>query len=74
MLITDTLTGRAARRGHFDSRTGQLDTACSAIEKAAMERAVTDVDDAFATAYEARHRHREVGAFVQRSYVCLIFL
>ncbi|KAK0228205.1 Not1-domain-containing protein [Armillaria fumosa] len=37
-----------------------LDTACSAIEKAAMERAVTDVDDAFATAYDARHRHREL--------------
>ncbi len=38
-----------------------LEVACSAIEKAAMERAITDVDEAFADQYEARHRHREVG-------------
>ena len=37
-----------------------LDLACSAIEKAAMERAVSDVDEGFATAYEVRRRHREV--------------
>ena len=37
-----------------------LDTACSAIEKAAMERAVTDVDEGFAASYEVRRRHREV--------------
>lgn len=37
-----------------------LDIACSAIEKAAMERSVTDVDDGFAQAYESRRRHREV--------------
>lgn len=37
-----------------------LDLACSAIEKAAMERAISDVDEGFATAYELRRRHREV--------------
>ncbi|KAG6833483.1 hypothetical protein H0H87_006055 [Tephrocybe sp. NHM501043] len=37
-----------------------LDIACSAIEKAAMERAVSDVDEGFAASYEARRRHREV--------------
>ncbi|KAF9036996.1 Not1-domain-containing protein [Hymenopellis radicata] len=37
-----------------------LEVACSAIEKAAMERAITDVDEAFADQYEARHRHREM--------------
>lgn len=37
-----------------------LDIACAAIEKAAMERAVTDVDDGFTASYEARRRHREV--------------
>ncbi|KAN0075454.1 Not1 domain containing protein [Tylopilus felleus] len=37
-----------------------VEVACSAIEKAAMERAVADVDEAFATSYEARRRHREL--------------
>lgn len=37
-----------------------LDVACSAIEKAAMERAITDIDDGFATSYDVRRRHREV--------------
>jgi len=37
-----------------------VDIACAAIEKAAMERAVTDVDEGFATSYEARRRYREV--------------
>lgn len=37
-----------------------LDVACAAIEKAAMERAVSDVDEGFATSYEVRRRHREV--------------
>ena len=37
-----------------------IDMACAAIEKAAMERAVADVDDAFATAYSDRRLHREV--------------
>ncbi|KAL0063300.1 CCR4-NOT core subunit cdc39 [Marasmius tenuissimus] len=36
-----------------------LELACAAIEKAAMERAVSDVDEGFAAAYEARRRHRE---------------
>ncbi|KAG6832730.1 hypothetical protein H0H92_012302 [Tricholoma furcatifolium] len=37
-----------------------LDIACSAIEKAAMERAVVDVDEGFAASYDARRRHREL--------------
>ncbi|GLB35158.1 putative not1-domain-containing protein [Lyophyllum shimeji] len=37
-----------------------LDIACAAIEKAAMEQAVSDVDDGFAASYEARRRHREL--------------
>lgn len=37
-----------------------LDIACAAIEKAAMEQAVADVDDGFRTSYEVRGRHREV--------------
>ncbi|KNZ75310.1 General negative regulator of transcription subunit 1 [Termitomyces sp. J132] len=37
-----------------------LDIACSAIEKAAMERAVSDVDEGFAASYDARRRHREL--------------
>ncbi|KAK7023882.1 Not1-domain-containing protein [Favolaschia claudopus] len=36
-----------------------LDIACAAIEKAAMERAVSDVDESFAASFEARRRHRE---------------
>ena len=37
-----------------------IEAACSAIEKAAMDRAVADIDEQFATAYENRRRHREV--------------
>jgi CCR4-NOT transcription complex subunit 1 len=37
-----------------------LDVACTAIEKAAMEQAVSDVDEGFAASYEVRRRHREV--------------
>ena len=37
-----------------------IDIACQAIEKAAMDRAVIDVDEGFAAAYEIRRRHREV--------------
>ncbi|KAF8894430.1 Not1-domain-containing protein [Infundibulicybe gibba] len=37
-----------------------LDVACTAIEKAAMERAVSDVDEGFTLSYEARRRHREL--------------
>ncbi|CAK5279384.1 unnamed protein product [Mycena citricolor] len=36
-----------------------LDFACSAIEKAAIERAVADVDEAFSASFEVRRRHRE---------------
>ena len=37
-----------------------VEVACSAIEKAAMERAAADVDEASAASYEARRRHREL--------------
>ena len=37
-----------------------LDIACHAIERAAMDRAILDVDDSFANAFEIRRRHREV--------------
>ncbi|PCH38713.1 Not1-domain-containing protein [Wolfiporia cocos MD-104 SS10] len=36
-----------------------LELACQVIEKAAMDRAIVDVDDGFAAAYEVRRRHRE---------------
>lgn len=39
-----------------------LDIACQAVEKAAMDRAAMEVDESFATAYEARRRHREVSS------------
>lgn len=48
-----------------------LDVACSAIEKAAMERAVSDVDEGFAASYEARLRHREVGFILFYCFGCL---
>lgn len=38
-----------------------LDVACASIEKAAMERAVLDVDKGFAASYDVRRRHCEVG-------------
>lgn len=41
-----------------------LEIACAAIEKAAMERAVADVDEGFASAYEQRRRHREVCTYI----------
>lgn len=37
-----------------------VEVACSAIEKAAMERAVVDVDEGFTASYDARRRHREL--------------
>ena len=40
-----------------------LDIACQAVEKAAMDRAAIEVDENFASAYEARRRHREVSGF-----------
>ncbi|KAI0075480.1 Not1-domain-containing protein [Panus rudis PR-1116 ss-1] len=36
-----------------------LDIACQAIEKAAVDRAILDVDENFASAFELRRRHRE---------------
>ncbi|KAJ4501745.1 Not1-domain-containing protein [Lentinula lateritia] len=48
-----------------------LDFACAAIEKAAMERAVADVDEGFATAYDLRRRHRELrlGHYVDQNII-----
>lgn len=43
--------------------TDNLDVACAAIEKAAMERAVSDVDEGFAASYDVRRRHREVSGY-----------
>ena len=37
-----------------------IELACRAIEKAAMDRAVADVDENFAGSYELRRRHRQV--------------
>jgi CCR4-NOT transcription complex subunit 1 len=37
-----------------------IEVACQAIEKAAMDRAVADVEESFTASYEARRRHREV--------------
>jgi CCR4-NOT transcription complex subunit 1 len=37
-----------------------IEPACKAIEKAAMDRAIADVDESFITSYDARRRHREV--------------
>ncbi len=36
-----------------------LDIACAAIEKVAMERAAADVEENFAASIESRRRHRE---------------
>lgn len=40
-----------------------VDIACQVIEKVAMDRAVVEIDDALAQAYEVRHRHLEVRFF-----------
>lgn len=40
-----------------------IDLCCVAIEKAAMDRAMADVDEGFTAAFETRRRHREVGHF-----------
>jgi len=37
-----------------------IELACRAIEKAAMDRAVAEVDENFAASYELRRRHRQV--------------
>lgn len=39
-----------------------IELACRVIEKAAMDRAVADVDENFAASYELRRRHRQVMA------------
>lgn len=51
-----------------------VDVACAAIEKAAMDRAVADVDEGLATAYEARRRHREVSCTLMCSRAFLLTL
>lgn len=40
-----------------------VDMACNIVERAAMDRAVADVDEGFAAAYASRRRHREVSRF-----------
>lgn len=40
--------------------TDNIDVACASIEKAAMDRAVAEVDDAFSIAYADRRIHRDV--------------
>ena len=37
-----------------------VDIACQVIEKTAMDRAVVEIDEALASAYEARRAHAEV--------------
>ncbi|KAI0028354.1 Not1-domain-containing protein [Vararia minispora EC-137] len=37
-----------------------IEIACQAIEKAAMDRAVAEVDESFSSSYEARRRHRQL--------------
>ncbi|KAH8108458.1 Not1-domain-containing protein [Phellopilus nigrolimitatus] len=37
-----------------------VDVACEAIEKAAMDRAIREVDNALLQSFEARRRHREI--------------
>ena len=51
-----------------------LDIACSAIEKTAMERAVTDVDEGFAASYEVRRRHREVRYFTFKLFFFFVLM
>lgn len=41
-----------------------IELCCMAIEKAAMDRAVSDVNENFVTAFEIRCRHREVSGMV----------
>ena len=49
-----------------------VDIACAAIEKAAKERAVADVDEAFILAYNDRRIHREVSS-IRYLGICLFF-
>lgn len=37
-----------------------VDVACEAIERAAMDRAIREADNAFSASFEARRRHREI--------------
>lgn len=52
-----------------------IELACRAIEKAAMDRAVADVDENFTASYELRRRHRQVWAMsslsLNQSNLCL---
>ena len=42
-----------------------IELACRVIEKAAMDRAVADVDENFAPSYELRRRHRQVSIMLR---------
>jgi hypothetical protein len=44
-----------------------VEVACQAIEKAAMDRAVAEIDESFSPGYEARRRHRQVCAPIYSS-------
>ncbi len=46
-----------------------LDIACEAIEKAAMDRALGEIDEAFVQHLESRRRHRDVCFFVLIRFV-----
>jgi CCR4-NOT transcription complex subunit 1 len=48
-----------------------VDIACQVIEKVAMDRAVIEIDEALAQAYDIRHRHLEVSLC---DFVCRGFL
>lgn len=50
-----------------------LDTACQAIEKAAMDRAILDFDENFGGASDIRRLHREVRWLVV-VFVCVPYL
>jgi CCR4-NOT transcription complex subunit 1 len=49
-----------------------VDIACAAIEKAAKECAVADVDEAFILAYNDRRIHREVSS-IRFISICFLF-
>lgn len=49
-----------------------INYACAAIEKAAMERAVAEVDESFTVAYEQRRTHREVSTAMDASDISLL--
>jgi len=49
-----------------------IDLACRVIEKAAMDRAIADVDENFAPSYELRRRHRQVSITSKPVHGCQV--